>query len=418
MGPGSGPGCVKEILMRDDMKPLNEEHLRECVAEAVAGGAPLEVAGQGTKRGFGRPAAADRRLELSALSGIRLYEPEELVMSAGAGTPLDEIEAALAAKRQMLAFEPPHLGRIYGHAQAGGTIGGVFACNLAGPRRFRAGAARDHLLGFRGVSGRAEIFKSGGRVVKNVTGYDLSKLVCGSFGTLAALSEVTFKVLPAPEKTWTVLVFGLGATEAAAAMAEAAGAPHEVTGLCHLPAAIAMESTVDYVAGAGTSVTAIRVEGPGPSVEHRAGALKAMFAGRGGVEELHGHRSGEFWTEIRDVQPLLGRDRALWRVSLPATDGGAWLDRAMAETGGDGYLDWAGGLVWLAVAPGDDAHAAAVRQGLNGGHATLMRAPDGVRRRVPVFEPEATPVAALSRRIKEGFDPKGVLNPGRMVEGV
>ena len=402
--------------MTDDLKPLNEEHLRECVAQAVGAGTALELAGLGTKRGFGRPAEPRRRLDLSALSGITLYEPEELVMTAGAATPLSEVEAALAAKHQMLAFEPAHLGRLYGQAGAAGSIGGVFACNLAGPRRFKAGGARDHLLGFRGVSGRAEIFKSGGRVVKNVTGYDLSKLVCGSFGTLAALTQVTFKVLPAPEKTWTVMVFGLGAREASKTLAEIAGSPHEVSGLCHLPAAIAAESTVDLVMEPGVSVTAIRVEGPGPSVEYRAGVLMDMLKGRGAVEALHSHRSRDFWTEVRDVQPLLGRDRAVWRVSLPPTDGGAWLDRVISETGGDGYLDWAGGLVWLAVDPGDDAAAGIVRQGLNGGHATLVRAPDGIRARVPVFQPQPAPVAALTRRIKEGFDPKGILNPGRMAE--
>lgn len=401
-----------------DLKPLNEEHLRECVAHAAASATPLEVAGRGTKRGLGRPVDAARRLDMSAFDGIRLYEPEELVMSAGAATPLAEIEAALADKHQMLAFEPPHLGRIYGEPEPGGTIGGVFACNLGGPRRFKAGAARDHLLGFRAVSGRAEIFKSGGRVVKNVTGYDLSKLVCGSYGTLAALSEVTFKVLPAPEKTWTVLLFGLGAAEASAVLADVAGSPHEVSGLCHLPADIAVESTVDYVAGPEMSVTAIRVEGAGPSVEHRAGALKAMLKDRGAVEELHSHRSAEFWREVRDIQPLLGRDRALWRVSVAPTDGGALLDKVRAETGAEGYLDWAGGLVWLAVDAAGDAGAAAVRGALPGGHATLMRAPETLRARVPVFQPQPEPVAAIGRRIKEGFDPKGVLNPGRMVEGV
>lgn len=401
----------------DSFTPLNEEHLRECVAFALGAGEPLQVTGFGTKDGLGRPIQAAKRLDLSKLSGIRFYEPEELVMCAGAATPLEEVEVALAERGQMLMFEPPHLGWLYGAEPRGGSIGAAFACNLGGPRRFKAGAARDHLLGFTGVSGRAEIFKSGGRVVKNVTGYDLSKLVCGSYGTLAALSEVTFKVLPAPEKTWTVLVFGLNTEDAVRVMSEAAGSPHEVSGVCHLPTDIAAESEVDYVRDAGASVTALRVEGPGPSVEHRASALKARFEGKAKVEELHSQRSARFWREVRDVQPLLGRDRVIWRVSLTPTDSGRWLDKVIAETGGDGYLDWAGGLAWLAVDAHGDGGESAVRGAMNAGHATLMRGSASLRSGIPVFQPQPEGIAALSKRIKEGFDPRGILNPGRVAEG-
>jgi glycolate oxidase FAD binding subunit len=401
----------------DSFKPLNEEHLRECVAFSLAAGEPLQVTGRGSKDGLGRPMQAAKRLDMSAMSGIKFYEPEELVMSAGVATPLEEVEVALAERGQMLMFEPPHLGWLYGTEPRGGSIGAAFACNLGGPRRFKAGAARDHLLGFRGVSGRAEIFKSGGRVVKNVTGYDLSKLVCGSHGTLAALSEVTFKVLPAPEKTWTVLIFGLSATDASTAMSDAAGSPHEVSGICYLPTDIAAESDVDLVQDAGASVTALRIEGPGPSVEHRTAALKAQFADRADVEELHSQRSAKFWREVRDVQPLLGRDRVVWRVSLTPTESGAYLDRVLSETGGSGYLDWAGGLAWIAVDAGDDGGENAIRGALTAGHATLTRGSAALRSGVPVFQPQPEGIAALSRRVKEGFDPKGILNPGRMVEG-
>jgi glycolate oxidase FAD binding subunit len=400
-----------------ELRPLNDEHLRECVAFALGAGEPLQITGHGTKDGLGRPMQAAKRLDLSKLSGIRFYEPEELVMSAGSATPLEEVEAALAERGQMLMFEPPHLGWLYGAEPRGGSIGAAFACNLGGPRRFKAGAARDHLLGFTGVSGRAEIFKSGGRVVKNVTGYDLSKLVCGSYGTLAALSEVTFKVLPAPEKTWTVLIFGLNATEATAAMSEAAGSPHEVSGVCYLPENVAAESDVDFVKDAGASVTALRVEGPGPSVEHRATALKSHFEGKAKVEELHSKRSAKFWREVRDVQPFLGRDRVIWRISLTPTESGAYLDRVVSETGGDGYLDWAGGLAWVAVDAGDDGGESSVRGALTTGHATLIRGSASLRTGVPVFQPQPAGIAALSKRIKEGFDPQGVLNPGRVVEG-
>ncbi|MEC9347320.1 MAG: FAD-binding protein [Pseudomonadota bacterium] len=407
--------------MPGDVRPLSEEHLREVVAYAIAANEPLEVRGLGSRRGFGRPVHAKGTIDLSGFTGVSLYEPEELVMVAGAATPLAEVEATLKQRGQQLAFEPPRLGRFFGRPDQDGSIGGIFACNLAGPRRFKAGAARDHLLGFRGVSGRAEIFKGGGRVMKNVTGYDLCKLMAGSFGTLTALTEVTFKVLPAPEKLRTVLALGLTADQSVQALAAAAGSPHEVSGLSYLPAAIAAESTVDFVRDAGTSVTAIRVEGPGPSVAYRTEALRRMLAGQGsGQEELHTGRSDSFWAEVRDVAPLLGRDRPVWRLSVTPGLGGSLLDRLCRDLGADGYLDAAGGTVWLAVdAKLADGGAAAIRAALGpGGHATLLRGPDGLRSRIEVFQPQPGPVAALTRRIKEGFDPKGVLNPGRMYDGV
>lgn len=406
-----------------DFRPGSEEHLAEVVAHAIAAGQPLELVGRGSKRGFGRATQAAGLLDLSGFSGIRMYEPDELVMSAGPATPLAEIEAALAAENQELAFEPPHMGHLQANAVTDGSIGGVFACNLAGPRRFRAGSARDHLLGFRGVSGRGEIFKSGGRVVKNVTGYDLCKLVCGSFGTLAALTEVTFKVLPRAQKVRTVLAFGLTAEQAVRVMADAAGSPHDVTGLCHLPTGIAARSSVDFVSGAGASVTAIRVEGPAPSVSHRVTALKAMLGQAPGIEELHSHRSVAFWREVRDVAPLLDGGSVtgdpLWRLSVTPMEGARTMATILDQLPGRGLLDWAGGQLWLALDAGaEDGGVATVRGAVQGGHATLIRGAADLRARIPVFQPQPAPLAAVTKRIKDGFDPKGVLNPGRMVEGV
>ncbi len=406
-----------------DFTPTSEEHLAEVVAHAVAAGQPMELIGRGSKRGFGRSMQTAGQLDLSGFSGIRMYEPDELVMSAGPATPLAEIEAALAAENQELAFEPPHMGHLQANAVTDGSIGGVFACNLAGPRRFRAGSARDHLLGFRAVSGRGEIFKSGGRVVKNVTGYDLCKLMCGSFGTLAAMTEVTFKVLPRAEKVWTVLAFGLSAEQAVRAMAEAAGSPHDVSGLCHLPHDAAARSSVDFVSGAGASVTAIRVEGPGPSVTHRVAALKAMLGSAAGIEELHTHRSVAFWREVRDISPLLDGEVVtgdpLWRLSVAPMDGARTMTGVLDSLPGRGLMDWAGGQLWLALEPGaEDGGVAAVRNAMDGGHATLIRGAADLRARIPVFQPQPAPLAALTRRIKNGFDPRGVMNPGRMVEGV
>ena len=423
--------------MTDTFRPENADQVVEAVAWAAAEAQPLEVAGRGSKRGFGRPVEAAHGIDLSGLTGITLYEPEELVLSARAGTPLAEIEATLAAERQQLAFEPGDLGPLLGAGAGQGSIGGVLACNLAGPRRIKAGAARDHFLGARAVSGRGEAFKCGGRVVKNVTGYDLCKLLAGSYGTLALLTDVTVKVMPAPEKTRTVLLLGLDDVGARAAMTRALQSSHEVSGAAHLPAPVAARSAVSTVARAGGAqaggaqaggaqaggaVTALRVEGPGPSVAYRCAALRADLADLADSEELHSKNSEALWRELRDVAPFVGQpERPLWRVSVPPQDGARLIAAVARELDAEYFYDWGGGLIWLApAAPGEDAGAARIRAALgeNGGHATLIRAPAEVRAAVPVFQPQDPAKAALTERIKDGFDPKRVLNPGRMYADV
>jgi glycolate oxidase FAD binding subunit len=410
----------------ETLSPTTEAEVLDAIRGAVAGAGPLDLRGLGSKTGFGRPAATNRVLSLAGISGVTLYEPDELVLSAGAGTSLAEIEALLARNRQMLAFEPMHMGALYravpaaGEAAAradAGSLGGAVACNLAGPRRIKAGAARDHVLGFRAVSGRGEAFKSGGRVVKNVTGYDLSKLVSGSMGTLAALTEITVKVLPAPEKSRTVLIYGLADDAAVQALSEALNSPHEVAGAAHLPAGVAARSAVDLVSQAGRAVTAIRVEGPAPSVAARCLALREQFRALGAGEELHTMRSARLWVEIRDVAPLLpDAARDLWRVSVPPAAGPAVAAAVRARFDAEALFDWGGGLVWLALRPRETVEraveaAAFLRATVapTGGHATLMRAGAETRRTVPPFHPEPDSVAVLSRRVKEAFDPVGIL---------
>jgi glycolate oxidase FAD binding subunit len=384
-------------------RPTDIKQLRDIVAWAVAEAQPIELVGGGTKRAIGRPGQAAHTLDLGAFAGIRSYEASELVLSAGAGTPLAQIEQVLEEKQQMLAFEPPALA-------PGQTIGGVIAANLSGPRRLTAGAARDHFLGFSAVSGRGEIFKGGGKVVKNVTGYDLPKLMAGSWGTLAALEEVVVKVLPRPEKTRTVLLFGRDDEAAVAALSRGLGSAHEVTAAAHLPAAAAGRSAVAYVSGAGRAVTALRVEGFGPSVEHRCRALRDLL---GAEEELHGMNSRTLWGEIATAS-LLPEDRLLWRVSVAPSAGPRVAAEVARSLETQCLYDWGGGLLWIAVAGSPpDGGAAAIRGAVaaaGGGHATLFRAPETIRAAVPVFEPPT----ALARRVKEAFDPRGVLNPGRM----
>ena len=407
--------------MPSTFKPIDDTQVLDAVAWALGAEAPLEIVGRGSKRGLGRPFQVEHTLDLSGLSGINFYEPEELVLSAKPSTPLAEIGAALAERDQMLAFEPMDMGPLFGQSVGEGSIGGVFACNLSGPRRIKMGAARDHLLGFNAVSGRGEAYKSGGRVVKNVTGYDLSKLITGSFGTLSVITELTFKVLPAPEKTYTVLLAGLDGESATRAMSAAMNSSHEVAGAAHLPVDIAKCSGVSYVAGASGSITAMRLEGFGPSVEQRCRELRQELSGFGALEELHSRNSARFWAEVRDATYLAEpADRVIWRLSVPPSMGHGVVENLRISHGAKAFLDWSGGLIWLTLPPTDDAGHAAVRGAVAAvsGHATLIRAPADVRAAVPVFQPQPAPLAALSARVKDSFDPKRVLNPGRMVAGI
>jgi glycolate oxidase FAD binding subunit len=406
--------------MADHLKPRDAKDVEAAVQWALAEGKALELIGRGSKRALGRAAQTDLTLDLSALSGVTLYEPEELVLSAKAGTPLAEIEALVAASGQHLAFEPMDYGPILGGRAGGATVGGTLAANLSGPRRVKAGAARDHFLGVSAVSGRGETFKSGGRVVKNVTGYDLCKLLAGSWGTLAAMTEATIKVLPRPETETTVLIRGLEAARAVEAMAAAMGSSCDVSGAAHLPAGVA--AIVPEVAGTGGAVTALRLEGFAASVSHRQGTLEALLRPFGGLAAIGEPASHALWRAIRDVTPFVGGPNAcpLWRVST-APDRGARLAAMIADkTDARLIFDWAGGLIWVALEPSDDAGAALVRHAVaaTGGHATLVRAPAAVRAAIDVFEPQDAALAALTKRVKEGFDPKGVLNPGRMWAGV
>jgi glycolate oxidase FAD binding subunit len=386
---------------------------------AVAGDKSLEIIGHGSKRLVGRPAQYDATLDLSGMAGVILYEPQELILSAKAGTPLAEITALLASKGQELAFEPMDYGPLLGGAPGRGTIGGMVAANVSGPRRIRAGAARDHLLGVVAVSGRGETFKSGGRVVKNVTGFDLCKLLAGSWGTLGILAEATLKVLPQAPSEATLAVFGLNDSEAVAAMATAMATPLTVSGAAHLP---------DYMASRfdgldqPEATTLFRIDGVAASLDEAVASLKRAVRPFGASATLDRAASRGLWRAIRDVQPFWANgpcgDRPLWRVS--ATPSKGCEIAAKITPAAMLFYDWAGGLIWVAPPVAQDCGASEIRNAVAaaGGHATLVRAPPAVRASVDPFHPETGALAALTRRVKENFDPKGVLNPGRMWAGV
>jgi glycolate oxidase FAD binding subunit len=395
----------------------------EVIAWAAAEEQPFEIAAGRSKRGLGRATQVGHMLDVSGIAGMGAYEPGELVLTAAAATPLDEIERALDSERQMLAFEPPDLRVLLGTEDCMPTLGGLVSCNLAGPRRVTAGAARDHLLGFQAVNGRGELFKSGGKVVKNVTGYDFCKLVTGSYGTLCVLTELSIKVLPRPETFRTILVFGLDDITGIAALSDAMNSSHEISAGAHLPAAVARRSRIPVVSGAGAAVTVLRIEGPAPSTAFRAGKLIDLLRRHGQTHLIEDDDSRVLWREIGDVLFLSGdRSRAVWRVSVaPAQGHGVAADIAR-QLDAEYFFDWGGGLLWVAVsAAAPDAGAGVLRTAVaahGGGHATLVRAPGALRASVPVFEPLAEPLAALTARVKESFDPRRILNPGRMYAGV
>ena len=390
--------------------PSSEADACSVIADAAERRIPLALAGAGTKAEIGRPAQTEATLSSAALRGVTLYEPAELVIAARAGTPLAEVARALAERGQELPFEPMDHRHLLGF-RGEPTVGAVAATNLSGPRRIMAGAARDSLIGVRLVNGRGEVVKSGGRVMKNVTGLDLAKLMAGSWGTLGFLTEVTFKVLPKAERVATVVLTGLDDARAVEALALALGSPFEVTGAAHLPAALG------YAGGR----TLVRIEGFSKSVDYRLGELRRLLERFGGGEIMDGEAAVALWREVRDVRPLAEpRDRAVWRVSMAPTKGPEVMARVARGLEARWYYDWGGGLVWIATDAAGDAGAATIRAAVaqSGGHATLVRAPAEVRAAVAVFEPLSEPLMRVTAGIKASLDPAGVLNPGRMYAGV
>ncbi len=402
------------------LKPGSEAELIDHILDAVNRRSSFAILGAGTKQSMHGPVAA-APLSLAGLVGIPLYEPAELVMTAKPGTAMSMIDAALSAQGQHLGFEVPDYAALFGGVTGEQTLGGVLAANLAGPRRIAAGAARDHLLGFRAVNGLGEVFKSGGRVVKNVTGYDLCKLMCGSWGTLALMTEVTMKVLPRPERRITLLVAGDDCASAVRMMVSALQSPHEVSAAAWVPASLAALIPVSGVPGT-VGVTAIRLEGTAASTAFRLEALQRLYAGRGDTMLLDDAASIDFWRAIRDAAPFAGTspDRILWRISLPAPAVPRLLS---AVRGVEALLDWGGGLVWLQSEAGTDSleqrsdgGGGIIRPLVNqlGGSAILFRAPTAMRLQQGTLDQPGDTMAGLIARVKSAFDPHGLFNPGRL----
>jgi glycolate oxidase FAD binding subunit len=408
----------------DILKVRDALDVEQAVRAAIASEQPLEIIGHGSKRMVGQPVATNALLDLSALSAVTSYEPNELIITVQAGAPLADVLSLIDSKNQQFSFEPMNTSQLLGTPDIG-TIGGMIGAGLAGPRRIQAGGARDHLLGAHAVSGFGDSFKAGGRVVKNVTGYDLCKLLAGSWGTLAVMTEVTLKVMPRAESERTLLLRGLDDLAANKAMTAALGSPFDVSGAAHLPGS-ALRTTqgpLGEIAAPDQSVTLLRLEGITVSAKHRAVSLAVSLASFGTAEIVEDSSSAALWAGVCDVVPFAASGpRALWpvwRIVCPPASGGA-LGQALAKgSQGEVIYDWGGGLIWAALPPSADAQAAQLRKHVNavGGHATLIRADETVRRAVDVFHPQAAGLAALGERVRHSFDPKNILNRGRMSRG-
>jgi glycolate oxidase FAD binding subunit len=384
--------------------PQGIDELVQIISEAHAASRRLEIVGGGTKRSLGDPVAADAVLDMSELAGIDFYEPEELVIKVQAGTSVAEIREALAAKKQHLAFEPPDYATFFGDPNATDTIGGIVACNLAGPRRIQVGAPRDAVLGVEGVNGRGEVFKGGGRTVKNVTGYDIPKLMTGSFGVLAALTSVTLKVLPAPPREITLLLTGLNDAKATELLADALGMPADISAAAHLGGG----------RGSDMPVTALRLEGFQESVTAREAELESRLHKVSDVRAIGDEESRDFWRKLRDLSSFAADpDACVWRLMLPGTQAA----RVVNAIGGEAVYDWGGSEVFIRMEAGKaEEHAQALRTmvGEAGGNACLFRAPTELRQRVGAFQPRPKALQDLGERVRQMFDPNGILNPGKL----
>jgi glycolate oxidase FAD binding subunit len=383
------------------LRPATPDDLSDAIADAARSGTRLAITGGGSKAEIGKPCHAVR-LDMRSFAGIVDYGPPELVLTVGAGTPLSEVESLLAAHGQMLAFEPLDHGPLFGQPAGAATIGGVIAARVAGSGRLTKGGARDHLLRFEAVSGTGERFVGGAKVVKNVTGYDLPKLMAGSWGRLAAMTQLTLKVLPRPRASATMVIYGSSIPRAHAAMTRAMSSHAEVSAAAHIPAADGTEQ----------SMTALCVQGFEPSVAARCALLLDVLRDHGSLHELPAAEATTFWQSVREVTPLAD-SKTLWRIDVPPS-AGPGLVEAFEPLGARWLFDWAGGLIWLAF----DGNAGLVRPAAEqaGGHAMLVRAPAAMRAVVPAHHPRVPAVAALEFRVRRAFDPHGIFETGRFLD--
>ena len=406
--------------------PKNEQEVSDFIKKCHKTGTPVELVGSGSKKQIGKQIQTGKTLNLSKLNGIIEYLPEELYITVKACTPINQIEEELKKNNQQLAFEPIDFGYLFSNKTDYGTAAGLASCNISGPRRFKAGSIRDHILGFRGVNGRGEIIKSGGKVVKNVTGYDLSKLICGAYGTLVALTEITFKVLPLPEESKTLVVHKLNLESASNLLEQALNSSNDVSGATFLPikpecsdCSMDIEGTfkLNDLKHSG-SFTAIRIEGSKNSIEERLLNLKKEIKIDDlNISILQKHQSEIFWNKVKSLEFFSSSKNSIIRVVIPPSEGANLVYQLSNKF--KYYLDWGGALMWMEAFELSEEMFESIRRKVVriGGYITMIKNSDYL----PYVEDTFTinrDRFSISQNIKKSFDPKRILNPGKMYTGI
>ncbi len=400
--------------MPDIFYAKTEQEVSDFIFDNYNKSNPIEIVGNGSKR-IGRIVQSSQTLSLNSMSGILEYFPEELYIKVLPGTSLQEIEATLKQKNQFFGFEPNDLGYLYNAQSNPGTIGGVVSCNLSGPGRFKNGALRDHVLGFKAVNGSGAKVKSGGTVVKNVTGYDLSKIISGAYGTLCAITEINLKVSPLPEFEETFLISGIDYIQAIDVFRKALDSSLEISGACFFPETNASFLTLNDVKK-DTSVLGLRVQGPKASVVERIQGLNKMFKDKS-VSMLDTYQTAIFWREIKNFEGYSNSEEFVCKISLPITNMINFI-KHFEKTNFKYFLDWGGNVAWCLLENQNDLDKMRIFCLKHDGHLTVLRANDNFRKSEEFLTNSDSNLKILSKKLKESFDPKRILNPNKMYAGI
>ena len=406
--------------------PQNEREVATLIRKFYKSNIPIELIGSGSKRKIGKTLQCAKTLNLSKLNGIIEYLPEELYIKVKAGTSIKAIEQELKKNNQQLVFEPIDFGYFLNGESDYGTAAGQVACNISGSRRFKVGSVRDHVLGFRGVNGRGEIIKSGGVVVKNVTGYDLSKLICGSYGTLVALTEITFKVLPLPEESKTLVINNQKIEKAVHFLDKSISSSNDISGAVFFPdrpmisgSSMNIENTfkLNDLKQEG-SITAIRIEGSKNSIDHRIeNLINELQIINLNISILEVHQSEVFWNKVKALEFFSNSKNNIIRIVIPPSECVNLIYQFSSKF--KYYLDWGGALMWLEVFELSEEMFESIRKKVvnRGGYVTMIKNSNYLPYVEDVFTISSERFN-ISQNIKKSFDPKRILNPGKMYTGI
>jgi len=400
------------------LKPENENDLQEIIRHCYKKNLPIEIVGTGTKNEIGKKLQCAKILDMSKISGIIEYKPEELYITVKAGTPIKIVQDELKKNNQHLAFEPTNFSEIFKKDSNEGTVGGTLSCNFSGSRRFKVGSGRDHILGFKGYNGRGEKIKSGGTVVKNVTGYDLSKLVTGSFGTLMILSEITLKVLPLQTDVKTIIISGLALEHAIGTMGSSMSSSNDPSGVVFYPGSLRNNFVFNDLTHQG-SITAIRIEGTKTSAEQRINNLFSNLS----LEEtkttiLDNTQSEIFWEDTRALKVFSKNEKNILRAVVPPSETVNLINR-LKTFHPSYFIDWGGSLLWLELDYLSNQKIDQIRKRVlaAGGYLTVIKSPPNIKSSSEIFTIDPIKFK-ISQNIKKSFDPKRIFNPGKMYTGI